>query len=167
MKSQLKSIVFALVLAAMSLGAVQQAQAAKLIAGGFSYSVRSDGEVRTVTFVSVYHKGKGVSGWAEFDFTDMDSIRHDITSAVMLDDGTLCMAGPITAHPNPDMIGWTGFFAVRDNGRLNEDPDQVSLNLIAPPDYPDAQSILDFIGGSVPDEKFIPIDGGKVKVFVK
>ncbi len=46
-------------------------------------------------------------------------------------------------------------------------PDTVSLNLIAPPEYPDAQSILDFIGGSVPEDKFIPIDGGKVKIFVR
>ncbi len=167
MTSQLKNIVVALMLAALSLGAVEQAQASRLIAGGYSYSVRFDGEVRTVTFVSVYHKGKGISGWAEFEHTDIGTFRHDITSAVLLDDGTLCMAGPITAAPDPNVIGWTGFFAVRDNGKIGEDPDQVSQNLIAPPEYADAQSILDFIGGSVPEDKFIPIDGGKVKVFVK
>jgi hypothetical protein len=167
MKSQLKSMLLAVVLVAISLGAAQQAQAAKLISAGYSWTVRADGERRTVTYVSVYHKGGEVSGWAEFEYTDQGTVRHDITSAYMFDDGTLCMAGPLTEVPDPALLGWTAFFAVRDNGRDKENPDTVTLLLIAPPDYPDVQSILDYIGGFVPEDKFVPITGGRVKVFVK
>lgn len=164
MKFQLKNVLCAIVLVAVALGAVQQAQAARLIAAGFSWSNRGE-DRRTVTFVCINHPDQSVRGWAEFDYTDQPNHAMLITSQVGLKDGTLCMAGPIIEHPDPVMIGWTGFFGVRDRGGRGENLDSVTLLLIAPPEYPDAQAILDFIGGSIPEEQFVGVEGGDVRVW--
>ncbi len=164
MKSQLKNVLCAIILAAISLGAAQQAYAAGPVAAGYSWSYRGN-ERRTVTFVCIERLNGSIRGWAEFDYTDQDSHVMGITSMVGLKDGTICLAGPITEHPNPQMIGWTGFFGVRDRGRRGEGLDSVTTLLVAPPEFPDAQAILDYLGGFIPEEQFQLTSGGDVKVW--
>lgn len=163
MKFQLKNVLCAIVLAAISLGAAQQAHAAKLIAAGYSWSFRGE-ERRTVTFVCVGHRDQSIRGWAEFDYTDQANQAMLITSQVGLKDGTLCMAGPIIEHGDPNMIGWTGFFGVRDLGGRGQNLDSVTYLLIAPPEFPDAQAILDYLGGRIQEDRFLLIEGGDVRV---
>lgn len=164
MKFQLKNVLCTLVVAAISLAAAGQAQAANLIAAGYSWTDRGQ-ERRTVTFICVRHRDQSIRGWAEFDYTDQPNHAMLITSEVALQDGTVCMAGPIIEHGDPSKIGWTGFFGVRDLGGRGEDLDKVSVLLVAPPEFPDVEAILKAIGGFIPEEQFLLTDGGDVRVW--
>lgn len=165
MKFQLKSILCLIVLAAVSLGTAPQVQAAaRPIAAGYSWNTR-DQDRRTVSFWCTKHRDGSIGGFAEFDYTDQPNTSMLITSQVSLQDGTLCMAGPIVDIGDPTYLGWTGFFGVRDRGGRGENVDQVTYMLIAPPEFSDVNLILDYLGGSIPEQQYQTIDGGNVKIW--
>lgn len=169
MKSQIKNVLCAIVIAAVSLGAAQYAEAALPVAGGaVVIGGPNPGDWAACKFKCYQRQDGSIGGWAIHKYSTWNStIRNEITSTVVMNDGMIGMAGSITDSDEfPQYQGWTLFFAVEDNGHDGEIPDRMSDILVLPPnEYPNAQSIYDMLGGVVPPEYVFDVIRGDLKTF--